>query len=356
MHRATLLLAALAASASAYPGWSDRNVLSQLYGRAAESSNEPLGDLTELSDSSLSTVGRDIKNILTNSASAESSEKGGGSNGLPELGSEECSADKCCVWGHVGQELASLFTDGSGCTDPARASVRLGFHDAAAWSKFTGPGGADGSIVLNLEEAARSVNNGLEEIIGQMRTWFDKYSKFGVGMADLIQFAANTGTVMCPGGPRIKTVVGRKDSANAAPEGLLPDVNDPADKLIGLFANKTISAPGLAALVGAHTASKQRFVDPSRADAPQDTTPAVWDVLFYQQTLGPAPAEVFTFASDSVLSKDSRSGPAFRGFADSQPAWNAAFAREYLRMSLLGVENINDLTDCTKALPVPARS
>lgn len=322
MHRATILLAAFSATSSAYPGWSDRNVLSQLYGRAAESSNAPLGDLADLSDTSLSTVGRDIKNILTSSASAESNDKATG-GGLPELGSDECSADKCCVWGHVGQELASMFTDGSGCTDPARAAVRLGFHDAAAWSTDVGPGGADGSIVFSAEEASRSVNNGLEEIISQTKAWYDKYNKFGAGMADLIQFAANTGTVMCPGGPRIKTLVGRKDSSTPAPDGLLPDVNDPADKLISLFANKTISAPGLSALVGAHTASKQRFVDPSRADAPQDTTPGEWDVLFYQQTLGPAPPEVFTFASDSVLSKDSRSGPAFRGFADSQRAWNA---------------------------------
>ncbi|KAL0939599.1 ligninase h2 precursor [Colletotrichum truncatum] len=350
MYRATLLLAAFAATSSAYPGWSNVDFLSQLHSRAESVSNEPLGDLANLGDSSLSPVGKDIKNILTTTASALSDDKYG--DNVPALGSKECSDDKCCVWKHVGDELAAMFRDENGCTDPARAAIRLGFHDAAGWSKATGPlGGADGSIVLAAEEIERPANNGLEEIVGQMKVWFEKYKGNGVGMADLIQFAANTGTVMCPKGPRIKTLVGRKDSSVAAPDGLLPDVNDPAEKLIGLFVNKTISPPGLAALVGAHSTSKQRFVDQSRANAPQDSTPGVWDTLFYSQTLSGAPSEVFTFNSDIALSKDAATAPAFKVFAENQLGWNAAFAREYLRLSLLGVDNINELTDCTKALP-----
>lgn len=32
------------------------------------------------------------------------------------------------------------------------------------------------------------------------------------------------------------------------------------------------------------------------------------------------------------------------------------YAREYVRLSLLGVNNINSLTDCTKVLPQPVRT
>ncbi|KAJ2955374.1 hypothetical protein NQ176_g11403 [Zarea fungicola] len=35
----------------------------------------------------------------------------------------------------------------------------------------------------------------------------------------------------------------------------------------------------------------------------------------------------------------------------SQSRWNEDYAREYVRLSLLGVHNINDLTECTKVLP-----
>ncbi|KAF9873465.1 hypothetical protein CkaCkLH20_08924 [Colletotrichum karsti] len=352
MRYSNMIVAAFAAGSSAYPGWSNNGFMDSLYARAGAISDEPLGDLASLGDSSLSPTGKTLKNILTTSASAISTDKYNGN--VPALGSKECAADKCCVWKHVGDEMATMFRDGSGCTPPARAAVRLGFHDASGWSKATGPlGGADGSIVLAPEEIKRALNDGLQDAVTQTQTWFNKYKQFGVGMADLIQFAANTGTVMCPMGPRITTLIGRKDSSKACPDGLLPDVNDPVDKLIGLFANKTISAPGLAALVGAHTASTQKTVDRARAGAPQDTTPGVWDTLFYSQTLAGAPSQVFTFNSDKVLSKDSRSGPAFQAFANNQPVWNGAFAREYLRLSLLGVDNINDLTDCTKSLPVP---
>ncbi|KLU85119.1 ligninase H2 [Magnaporthiopsis poae ATCC 64411] len=65
------------------------------------------------------------------------------------------------------------------------------------------------------------------------------------------------------------------------------------------------------------------------------------------------PARVFKFASDIVLAKDPRISKEFNEFAGpgGQQHWNADYAREYIRLSLLGVFNINDLTECTKALP-----
>src|SRR6266702_8690161 len=62
---------------------------------------------------------------------------------------------------------------------------------------------------------------------------------------------------ICPGGLRITTYVGRKDSTNPAPGGLLPDVHASSNSLSALFADKSFSAADLAALLGAHSASKQ---------------------------------------------------------------------------------------------------
>lgn len=203
----------------------------------------------------------------------------------------------------------------------------------------------------------RPDNNGLQDIVAHMQAWHNKWtadptsysyspssssssSPPGTGgtggpvsMADLIQFGAVLAVASCPLGPRIRTFVGRADNASAAPPGLLPPVAGSADLLVELFRNKTIAPHGLAALVGAHTTSQQFFVDESRAGDPQDSTPGVWDVLFYRQALGgegvEVPPRVFMFDSDVVLGRDSRTGPemALFGFAsDGQADWNEVSA------------------------------
>jgi hypothetical protein len=144
------------------------------------------------------------------------------------------------------------------------------------------------------------------------------------------------------------------DSLLTLLSSLLPSVFGDADSLIALFADKTIKEHGLAALIGAHTTSQQRFVDPTRAFDPQDSTPGVWDVLFYNQTLQPngsIPARVFKFPSDVNLSQHPDINPEWVKFVNNQSDWNEDFSREYVRLSLLGVNVINDMVECTKVLP-----
>jgi hypothetical protein len=145
-------------------------------------------------------------------------------------------------------------------------------------------------------------------------------------MADLIQMGATVATVVCPLGPRIRSFVGRIDSSKPAADNLLPNVFAPAEELIELFERKTIRPHGLTALVGAHTTSQQRNVAPARALDPQDSTPGVWDVLFYPQTLNAnAPKNVFKFPSDVVLSTHPRLADEWKKFADpkdGQDHWN----------------------------------
>lgn len=303
-------------------------------------------------------IGKLIASILLETTSGQSLEAGYKAPG--PVGSKKCKADTCCVWSHISTELTAAFKGPSGrCNKWARAAIRLGFHDAGTWSQVLANsgqdfGGADGSIALSPDEMKRGENNGLQDIVKKTQKW---QNKFGVGMADLIQFAAQHAVVSCPLGPRIRTFVGRKDSKKNAPDGLLPGVNDSADKLIQLFQDKTISPHELVALLGAHTTSEQFFVDPKQKGAPQDGTPGVWDTLFYNQTLGtgPLPKKVFRFASDIVLSKDPRTTDEWIKFngPEGQSHWNEDYAYSYIRLSLLGVNNINDLQECTKVLPPP---
>lgn len=234
----------------------------------------------------------------------------------------------------------------SRCNGFAGAAVRLGFHNAGTWSKLTGFRGADGSLIL-ANETTRGENNGLQDIVGVMQVWYNSYKQYGVGMADLIQMGATVATVVCPLGLRIRSFVGRKDSSTPNADGLLPNVFSDADTLVKLVEDKTIRAHSLAALVGAHTTSQQRFVDPSRAFDPQDSTPRVWDVKFYSQATGKTavPKRVFKFPSDLAMAAHPKVVDEWREFAGSegQSHWNEDFAREYIRLSLLGVNNTNGL-------------
>lgn len=322
-----------------------------------ENNNRMIGDLKQ---GATTPVGQSIMNILLRTESAE----GSNSRYTPPgtLTSAKCKADTCCVWSYISAAMSVKFTGPTlRCNDLARAAIRLGFHDAGTWSSSLAAsgkdfGGADGSLVLSGTEINRAENNGLQAIAKQMQTWQKQY---GVSMADLIQFGANHAVVTCPLGPRIRSFVGRKDSKVAAPDGLLPDAKASADSLISLFEDKTISGHELAALLGAHSASKQFFFDKTRAGAPQDSTPGVWDVRFYNQTLESAgvPKRVFRIPSDIVLAQHPSMANEWAKFRlpnnVGQKHWNEDYATAYTRLSLLGVNNINNLTECTKTLPRP---
>jgi hypothetical protein len=340
------------------------------------------GLIEDLLKGVLSTIGQLIKDVLNGV-------KSGINNDISNKPLICLSTlDKCCVCEYnnalnvaqcwqpegwdVSAELTKNFVQADGqCNDNARAAVRFGFHDAGAWENGSPNGGADGSLMMDFGEQDRPENNGLQTVRTLLRSVQAKYK---VGYADLAQYAHNHATISCPKGPRVRTFVGRKDATKAAPTGLLPDVNDSADNLIALFQRKGFSAHDLAALVGAHASAKQRFVDPSQAGKPLDTTPGVWDVEFYNDTLavvkdGPsARPDIFVLPSDKVLSQHPKINDEWLSFVGNQPHWvwsvlllqlyvsnrfsqNEDYAKAYVRMSLLGVTNLNDLTECTKTLP-----
>ncbi|KAI1387877.1 putative class II peroxidase [Hypoxylon trugodes] len=315
-------------------------------------STELLGDLINADQGSLTPSGTTIKSILEGgSAIADSSTY----TPPGELASDTCKKSVLCVWYYIIQDLSGSFTESDGCTDLARGAIRQGFHDAATWDKNSAYGGADGSLLLNDDELARSENKGLETISAQTKTWYNKYKGYGITMADLIQTAAMTATVCCPGGPRIKSFIGRKDDSRAGPTDKLPLPQQDAQYLIDLFAAKTFTSNDLVALIGAHTVSTQKFVDTSRSGASQDTTPSVWDTKFYSETIAGDNKTILIFHSDKSISTYSSTKDQFNTFAGSngKSLWSPAYAQAYFRMSFLGVNNLNNLTEITQVLPLP---
>ncbi|KAF2670490.1 heme peroxidase [Microthyrium microscopicum] len=259
------------------------------------------------------------------------------------------------VWTQITSDLTKLFVQSDGqCNDLARAAIRAVFHDCGTWAPSQGQtGGCDGSVFLSQEENSRAENRGLQTIAAQLKALAAMRQ---VGVADMIAFAGAHATLSCPLGPTCKTMIGRKDSSNAAPdESLLPaHANLTASQILPLMQDKGFSPADTAALVGAHSSSKQFFVQPALAGEPQDRTPGIWDVDFYSDTTT-NPKGVFIFDSDKSLAADPSSGPTFKSFVGQQAQWNQAFADTFARLTLLGV-NQAGLVDCTAALPPPRDS
>lgn len=183
----------------AWPGMAQKIKTLQQRAQASNFSGpiELIGDIGHLSPVDLTPVGARVHNILIGVESAESDEI---YYNVPPLNSVSCAQDTCCVWWYIVDEMVRLFSSPSGrCTNAARGAIRLGFHDASAYSKkHGGHGGADGSIVLAREERERPLNKGLQEIIKRVEGWHERWGGYGISMADLIQMAATVGTVVCP--------------------------------------------------------------------------------------------------------------------------------------------------------------
>ncbi|KAI1820706.1 heme peroxidase [Xylaria intraflava] len=350
MKASILSLGLAVTEALAYPGMG--KLLAEIEAREdfilGARSDTLLGDLL---GGVVSTVGQVIAGILQGGDATDS-----GSNRYHppgQLGSSACNKDPLCVWYYVAQEMWADFAVTNGCTDLARGAIRQGFHDAAAWDTSSSYGGADGSLLLS-DELSRSENLGLATIGAKTKTYYSKYHTYGAGMADIIQLGAIVGTVACPGGPRIRAFVGRADDARAAPPNKLPSTFMDAPSLISLFEKKTFTAADLVALVGAHTAANQFFVDTSRAGAPLDPDPQTWDASFYGGVLTGNNKTFFILPSDKALATYSATKGQWSTFAGSsgQSQWTPAFAQAYFRMSMLGVNNLNDLTEISSVVPL----
>lgn len=316
MHIANLLLLASSATAISLPNMPD---ISTLFARKnGGSDNSGSG------------------NFGSGSGSGSGSGKNGGSTCPP-------------VWSQISQELTAKFLTGGQCNPDARAAIRAVFHDCGAWNKAAGTtAGCDGSLVL-AGELDLPENNGLRPIAEYLQSIATKY---GVSVADTIVFAGSHAIVTCPGGPRVPTFIGRKDSTKRAPPGLLPDVNASAESLFQLFADKGFDARDLAALLGAHSTSNQFHFDETNGHGglPQDSTPGIWDVKYYAETTKPPPG-VLVLPSDAKLAAHKTVGKEFKGFVGNQGKWTGKFSDAMAKMELFGSNGSGGMVDCTNVLP-----
>lgn len=194
------------------------------------------------------------------------------------------------VWTDVAKELQTAF---AGCGRDAHGAIRAPFHDCIN-------NGCDGSLILS-DECSRAENAGLSDICTKLKDWSFKYN---VTAADMIQFAAATAIAVCPLGPKVQALVGRKDNSNAAPVGSVPSSRDSVDKILAAFSAKGFSSDDVVALMGTHSVAVQVNDDPSQAGKSLDSTPSKYDTAFYKETkAGTAP---YSLQSDKLLSNDTQ--------------------------------------------------
>lgn len=192
------------------------------------------------------------------------------------------------IWSNVATELQSSFAE---CGRDAHQAIRVPFHDCIN-------NGCDGSFIA-ADECSRSENAGLNNICTKLKGWTAKYN---VSAADMIQFAAATAIAVCPLGPRVRALVGRMDSLEAATEGQIPRSKDSVKSILAAFSAKGFSADDVVALMGTHSVAVQVNDDPSQAGKSLDSTPATYDMKFYSETKeGTAP---YSLQSDKLLSND----------------------------------------------------
>ncbi|KAJ7495259.1 heme peroxidase [Mycena latifolia] len=273
-----------------------------------------------------------------------------GGSGIPNVANATNQA--CVPWYAIRDAIMGGLFQGR-CGDNARASIRLAFHDAGTFSlalqsEALPNGGADGSMLVDPNEVLRSENNGLQNIVSLLEPM---PAQFGVSPGDVLQLAGVLGVLACPGGPVINAFIGRPAPRNIAPMGLLPNPNSPVDVLLARFADMGFSSRELMALIGAHSTGKQRFVDPTVANASFDTTVDIWDTRFYTQTQE-ATAEPGTYRlnSDVNFAGNASTSTDFNRFVGRGDLWLPAYAAAHLKMSLLG-QDVTDLTDCSEILP-----
>jgi hypothetical protein len=194
------------------------------------------------------------------------------------------------VWTDVAKELRTTF---AGCGRDAHGAIRAPFHDCIN-------NGCDGSLILG-DECGRAENAGLSGICTKLQDWSTKYN---VGAADMIQFAAAIAIAECPLGPTVSAWAGRKDSSTAAPVNSVPSSRDSVDKILAAFSAKGFSADDVVALLGTHSVAVQVNDDPSQAGKSLDSTPSTYDTKFYTETKdGTAP---YSLQSDKLMSNDTQ--------------------------------------------------
>ncbi|KAJ7837997.1 heme peroxidase [Mycena olivaceomarginata] len=214
-------------------------------------------------------------------------------------------------------------------------------------------------------ETVFPANNGIDDIVDTQRPFALAHK---VSFGDFIQFAGAVGVSNCVGAPRLEFLAGRSNISTASPPDLVPDPFNPVDQIIARFADAGFTPNEIVDLLASHTIAAQDHVDPTIPGTPFDSTPSVFDVQFFVETLlveqtfpgnGSNQGEVvsplageFRLQSDFAIARDPRMACEWQSFIGNHATMTTKFRAAMAKMATLG-QNRNSLTDCSDVIPVP---
>jgi len=284
----------------------------------------------------------------------------------------------CCPFFALRDDLQTNVFQ-SQCGEDVHESLRLTFHDAIAFSSslkkqgLPAGGGADGSMLIfpNVEPNFHA-NLGISDSVEFLTPFLARHPDVTAG--DLIQFAGAVGITNCPGAPRLEFLAGRPNATAPAPDGLIPEPQDPVEKIFARMADGGGFTPKeLIALLASHTIARADHVDPTLDAAPFDTTPFTFDTQIFLEVLlkgvgfpgtpnntgealSPLPigsaknVGELRLQSDFLLARHPETACTWQGFINEQAKMMSAFKAAMAKLAVVG-QDTKYFVDCSEVIP-----
>mmetsp|Transcript_29578 Transcript_29578/g.47719 ORF Transcript_29578/g.47719 Transcript_29578/m.47719 type:complete len:352 (+) Transcript_29578:57-1112(+) len=230
--------------------------------------------------------------------------------------------------------------------------IRLAWHAAGTFSKFTRDGGSNGATMRYHPESADGANAGLDlarEHLEEIKKQFP-----WISYADLWSLAGVV-AVEAMGGPKVQWRAGRLDALSGAecpPTGRLPDASKQSDHLRDVFGRMGFGDRDIVALSGAHTTGRCHR-DRSGWEGPWTFTPIKFTNAYFKLLIdtpwtlkkwdGPEQYEdptgnLMMLPSDMALTRDPIMKKYVEEYANDQAAFFRDFAIAFQKLLELGVQ------------------
>ncbi|KAJ1540090.1 hypothetical protein HK405_012025 [Cladochytrium tenue] len=234
-------------------------------------------------------------------------------------------------------------------SDLAALWLRAVFHDAGTWAANNDTGGADGSLVneLNVEENL-GIGNSIASRFISHNTTAPTSSTLNVSSADLIALGGIVTVKYC-GGPQIPFRPGRVDVASGVQNdySILPNPFYTIDELKALFVDRMgmtavdmlVLTTGSHSMGGAHASITPKVTNESFA--PFDSTPGVFDNDIWKRVLN----NTCVLPIDCLFASDSELLPYIQLYADNETAFFEQYSISLQKMMELSNSSLGDVVD-----------
>nr|UBZ25213.1 L-ascorbate peroxidase [Chlamydomonas sp. UWO 241] len=225
--------------------------------------------------------------------------------------------------------------------------LRMSFHDAGTYSTATDEGGANGSILNELDFSVFPQNAGLTDCPAAIAAIRARVAAGGcpaITAADVIQVAGAV-AVALSGGPSCPMLMGRPDTPGTDLTAGLPSTCDSGATGVDRFMLMGFSNPTLAVVVlsGAHNIGRSRATPRdtcNRGLGPLTANDNSFDGHYYTEVVDNTGRRGW-FDSDRALNNANTSpstATLVRAFAADRQLFLNAWCAQYQEMSLLGVD------------------